>query len=487
MLLSFAVLRRAALCFSALCFSATALASSVLPPTVAAALESAQLPAQALSALVVEVDAAAEPRLSFQVDRAMKPASVMKLVTTFAALDQLGPAYHWRTPFYFGGPVQDGILHGPLYIQGQGDPKLVMERLWLALRKLQSMGVRAIDGDIVLDRSAFVLAEHDAALFDGEPLRPYNAGPDALLINYKSVVLDFLPDVSAGVARIRYDLPLAQMALQTSVPLAPEDTPCGDWRAGLQSALYEPGRMAFAGDYPASCGERSWALAPIDGAQFTARAIEGMWRELGGQLSGVVRDGLVAPQLEPAMVVESAALAEVVRELNKYSNNVMAEQVFLTLGKQATGVGSWDSARFTLQQWWQQKLKLVEPLIVDNGSGLSRDMRITAQGLAQMLQLAWASPVMPEFLASLPVLGVDGSLRSRQSRASGLAHLKTGTLRDTAALAGYVHAASGRRYVLVAMVNHSRAAAVRPALDALVEWAADDLPSQPEGKVPGSR
>ena len=475
---------RAALGMSAaLCFSLPALSASVqqsgLPPAVTAALVRAKLPTEALSVVVVEAERGAAPRLAYQSALAMNPASVMKLVTTFAALDQLGPAYHWRTPFYFGGPVRGGVLKGPLYIQGQGDPHLVMERLWLALRRLQSMGVRSIEGDIVLDRSAFALAAHDPGLFDGEPLRPYNVSPDALLVNYKSLVMGFLPDVQAGLARIQYDPPMARMALQASVPLAPEGTPCGDWQARLQGVLQQPGRMAFAGNYPASCGERSWSVAPVDGAQFAARAIEGMWRELGGELSGVVRDGLVPQGLVPAMVIESSALSEVVRDINKYSNNVMAQQVLLTLGWQRTGLGNWDSARGSLRQWWQQKLGLSEPLEVDNGAGLSRDARVTAQGLAQMLQLAWASPVMPEFLASLPVLGVDGTLRSRQSRASGVAHLKTGSLRDAAALAGYVHAASGRRYVLVALVNHDQAAAARAALDALVEWAVDDrLPRQ---------
>ena len=449
-----------------------------LPPAVAAALARAQLPADSLSVIVVEAEGRAAPRLAWQAERAMNPASVMKLVTTFAALDQLGPAYTWRTPFYFGGPVQAGVLRGPLYIQGQGDPRLVMERLWLALRRLQAMGVRAIDGDIVLDRSAFALAAHDPGRFDGEPLRPYNVSPDALLVNYKSLVMGFLPDVKGGLARIQYDPPLAGMALQPSVPLAPEGTPCGDWHTRLQASLELAGRMDFAGSYPASCGERNWSVAPVDGARFAARAIEGMWRELGGQLSGSVRDGRVPAGLEPALVIESETLAQVVRDINKYSNNVMAQQVFLTLGLQRNGVASWDGAQAALRQWWQQRVGAQTLPVVENGAGLSREERVTAQGLARMLQLAWASPVMPEFVASLPVLGVDGTLRRNQARASGLAHLKTGSLRDTSAIAGFVHAASGRRYVLVAMVNDSRAAAARPALDALVEWVVGDLASR---------
>ncbi|MCD2512256.1 D-alanyl-D-alanine carboxypeptidase/D-alanyl-D-alanine endopeptidase [Comamonas endophytica] len=450
-------------------------AATPLPPAVVAALARAQLPADALSVLVVEAEGAAAPRLAWHPDRPMSPASVMKLVTTFAALDQLGPAYTWSTPFYFGGPVEAGVLRGPLYIQGQGDPRLVMERLWLALRRLQALGVRAIEGDIVLDRSAFALPAHDPGLFDGEPLRPYNVAPDALLVNYKALVMGFVPDVAAGVARIQYNPPLAGMELQPSVPLAPEGTSCGDWQMGLQAALELPTRMDFAGSYPAACGERNWAVAPVDYARFAARAIEGMWRELGGQLGGTVRDGRVPAGLEPAMVVESDPLAQIVRDINKNSSNVMTQQVLLTMGRERAGVGSWDSAQAALRQWWQQRVGSQGVLIVENGAGLSRQERVTAQGLARMLQLAWASPVMPEFLASLPVLGVDGSLRHSQTLVTGRAHLKTGTLRDVSALAGFVHAASGRRYVMVALVNDPRASVARPALEALVEWVVSDL------------
>jgi D-alanyl-D-alanine carboxypeptidase/D-alanyl-D-alanine-endopeptidase (penicillin-binding protein 4) len=169
-------------------------------------------------------------------------------------------------------------------------------------------------------------------------------------------------------------------------------------------------------------------------------------------------------------VATSPALAEVVRDVNKYSNNVMAQQVFLTLALQKNGVATFDGAREALRQWWQARVGDAELPQADNGAGLSRDARLTAQALARMLQVAWQSPVMPDLVASLPMSGVDGTLRRSQSRAS--AHLKTGSLRDVMAVAGYVHAASGRRYVLVAVVNHANAGAARPVLDSLVDWTA---------------
>ncbi|MDD2544712.1 MAG: D-alanyl-D-alanine carboxypeptidase/D-alanyl-D-alanine-endopeptidase [Burkholderiaceae bacterium] len=448
---------------------------ALLPPEVEAALARAGLPREALSVLVVDAQSpGALPRLAHRTQVPMNPASVMKLVTTYAALDRLGPAYTWSTPVFVEGPVQGGRLRGNVYLQGRGDPKLVLERLWMLLRRLQAQGIDTIDGDIVLDRSAFELPAHDPARFDGESLRPYNVGPDALLLNYQSVGMTFVPDGAAGWARIQYDLPLAGVERQATVALAAPGAACGDWREGLRAELSDPGRMVFQGVYPAACGERLWTVAPPDPQGFAARAVAGLWRELGGRLTGQVRDGRVPAGLLPAFSATSPPLAEVVRDVNKFSNNVMAQHLLLTLALQKNGVATLEGGRDALRQWWQTRLPGAEPPWVDNGAGLSREARISAAALGRMLQQAWASPVMPELMASLPIAGVDGTLRRSQSR-PGSAHLKTGSLRDVAAMAGYVHAASGRRYVLVALVNHANAAAARAALDALIDWTARDF------------
>jgi serine-type D-Ala-D-Ala carboxypeptidase/endopeptidase (penicillin-binding protein 4) len=443
-----------------------------LPAAVESALARASIPREAVSIYVAPVAPQQAPKLAWQATAAMNPASVMKLVTTYAALEQLGPAYVWRTPIYLDGVVDNGAFRGTVYIQGVGDPKLVTERVWLMLGRLQGMGVKVIVGDIVVDRSAFQVAGHDAAAFDGEPYRPYNAGPDALLINYKTQVLGFIPDVAAGVARIHYEVPMAQMQAPSSVPLAPAGTACGDWRTQLQADWSDPQRIQLSGRYPASCGDKNWPVALPQPESFALKAVEGMWRSLGGQLTGSVRHGTVPSHLKPAWENQSPALAEVVRDINKYSNNVMTQQLLLTLGKERMGMGSFDAGRAALAQWWQMRWPAAEMPVVENGAGLSRQARISAQALGRMLQGAWASSVMPEFVSSLPISGMDGTLR--RSKASANAHLKTGSLRDTNALAGYVLGNSGQRYVLVAMVNHANAGNARPVLDALVDWTAQD-------------
>lgn len=447
--------------------------AQALPNEVDAALVRAKVPRDSVTMLVVDADGTHNPRLAWRTQAQVNPASIMKLVTTYAALDLLGPAFTWTTPVYVDGPVRNGVLEGNLYIKGQGDPKLVLERLWLLLRRVQGLGIQGINGDIVLDRSAFEVAETDPSAFDGEGLRPYNAAPDALLINFKSVVMTFVPNRSAQTAQVSFEPALAGVTTQATVPLSAGE--CGDWRGTLLADFADPVRIGFAGSYPAACGEKVWPVAYADPRSYAARAVGGLWIEMGGRIKGVVREGRVPAELRPAFEMPSPPLAEVIRDINKYSNNVMAQQLFLTLGLQQKKRGSLDGARATLRQWWNDRVGTGEGQpVFDNGSGLSREERISAAALAKMLQVAWRSPVMPELVSSLPASGVDGTLRKRGLRSDGAAHLKTGTLRDAAGVAGFVHAASGRRYVVIAIANHANAVAARPAFDALVDWAAQD-------------
>ncbi len=480
-----------------LCGLATA---QSLPPAVEAALLRANLPRDAVTLLVVDAEGRQPPRLSHRTSVPVNPASVMKLVTTYAALDLLGPAFSWRTPVYIEGAVRDGTLYGNLYIRGLGDPKLVTERLWLLLRRVQGLGVRQIAGDIVLDRSAFELADTDPGSFDGEPLRPYNVAPDALLLSFKSVTMTFVPDRSIRTAQVQFEPTLAGVDMQTSVPLSNGNGDCGDYRAALKADFSDPTRIRFNGSYPAACAEKAWSVAYADPKSFATRAVEGLWRGMGGQLGGTVREGRVptlgtgngngngaGPDLlpEPVFEISSAPLAEIIRDINKYSNNVMAQQLFLTLslaapapnGSRPAAGGparaTAEASRAVLRRWWLDRFGPEDVPVVDNGSGLSRQTLISAQGLGRMLQTAYRSPLMPDLMASLPLNGVDGTLRNRRTL-PGSAHLKTGSLRDVTALAGYVHGASGRRYVLVAIANHPAAEAARPVFDALLEWTVRD-------------
>jgi len=465
---------------------------------------------------------------AWQPDLALNPASLAKLVTTQAALEQLGPGYHWSTPVWLQGALREGgVLEGHLHIRGSGDPKLVHERLWLLLRRVMQLGVRQIRGDIVLDTSAFAVPAVAPGEFDGEPLRAYNVQPAALLLNYRAVIYTFTPDAAAGVARVSMEPALAHTEVDRTVPLAAG--PCNDWRAALDARIGSAARGAagnggagssghggagagthsgagssgpagagasasvaaaqgranpqdpaavqvrFAGRYPLACGERAWALADAHAASYDARLLEGLWREMGGTLSGRVREGPAPAGAAPTFEHRSPPLADVVRDLNKFSNNVMAEQLALTLAREATPTvpATPEAARALLQRWLGERLGAAGAAgaVLGNGSGLSRDSRLTPRQLARVLVAAHGSPTMPELMASLPVVAVDGTA-SRLRGAAGRAHLKTGGLRDVFGLAGYVLAADGRRLVFVAIVNHPQAHAARAAVEALLQKVA---------------
>ncbi|MDP3607380.1 MAG: D-alanyl-D-alanine carboxypeptidase, partial [Polaromonas sp.] len=268
-------------------------AKSVLPAAVAKALTRAQVPPDAVTLLVVDASGKAPPRLAHRAAEAMNPASVMKLVTTYAALDLLGPDYTWNTRVLMDGSISDSVLRGNLIVRGGGDPKMVVERLQALLAQIQYSGVKVVRGDIVLDRSAFQAGAQDAGEFDGEPLRPYNASPDALLINFKSMVMRFTPDPLNNRALVAVEPPLAGIMIDDSVPLT-RVARCGDWRSELRASVDNPNRLQFSGSYSAACGERVWPSAYAEPSSFAARAIEGSWRALGGLLTGTVRDATAA-------------------------------------------------------------------------------------------------------------------------------------------------------------------------------------------------
>jgi D-alanyl-D-alanine carboxypeptidase/D-alanyl-D-alanine-endopeptidase (penicillin-binding protein 4) len=450
-----------------------AVVAAPLPPEVDTALRAAGLPPEALSVLVQVVGGAAPPLLAHQADTPVNPGSLFKLATTQAALEILGPTWTWRTPVWIDGTLAaDGTLDGSVMIQATGDPSLVLERTWMLLRQLRQRGVRDIRGDIVLDRSAFEPRSGSPGDFDGEPLRPYNVQADALLLNHKAVTLRFSPDPARGLARISAEPTLAGVAIDAQVPLSAGA--CGDWRATLGATLHDPQHVRFTGAYPLACGELRWPVAYADPDSYNARLVEALWRELGGELRGRVRDGAAPAGMAPSFEWTSPPLAEVVRDINKFSNNVMAQQLFLSLALQWQGRGTREGARAVMRQWLAEHLgEPLDGVTVDNGSGLSRDTRLSVRQLATLLRHAWAGPTMPELMASLPITGLDGTMR-RSLASAGRSHLKTGSLRDMAGVAGIVHGAAGRRYVLVAVIQHPSANAGRGALDALVQWSLND-------------
>ena len=443
-----------------------------LPPNVLGALKAAQIPAASVSVVVQPVDAG-KPLVAHNAAQAMNPASVMKLVTTYAALDLLGPAWTWKTTAWTEAAAVDGILSGNLYLKGSGDPRFAIEHLASLLRQLQARGIRHIAGDVVLDRSAFDVPAIDPGAFDDKPMRPYNVGPDALLINFRALRFTLLPD--GGRVRLLMETP--SEGLRVDNRLRPGEGGCGsNWKDFIDVRLVPENsgnRLEFTGAYSPQCGEKALNLSPLPADAQAGGLFRALWKELGGTLGGQVRAGSVPAGARLAATHESPPLADAVRDINKFSNNVMARQVYLTLGNDGAPASA-ERARRRIGDWLNARGLRFAELEIENGSGLSRRERISADSLNRLLLDAWKNPVMPEFVASMPIVGIDGTMKKRLngSEATGRAHIKTGTLDSVKTAAGYALDAQGRRYAVTFLINHPKAQAGGPAIDALLVWVA---------------
>ena len=447
-------------------------------------------------AVVVQEAAATLPRVSLNAAQPFNPASLMKLLTTYAALELLGPAYTWKTEAWSVGNLADGVLDGDLVLKGGGDPRLSFEQFWLLLRQLRARGLRDIRGDLVLDRGWFEAtgingqnggSGADQELIDNQLLRPYNVGPDALLLNFKALRVQFVADAESKTLAVTMDPQPTNLDLINLVKPVDGSGVCGEWKQAQRADLtrhHAPGgnaRLVLTGRYPLDCGEKSWNLGVLSHPHYVEGVFRQLWRELGGSIAGGMREEALPTGARRLAAIESPTLAEIVRDINKFSNNVMARQLFLTLGAQsladAAPVDGGRTARIAdadaaIRAWMARKDLRFPELVLENGSGLSRHERIAAESLARLLQLAWKSPLMPEFIASLPLSAGDGTMKKRltQNGGAGQAHIKTGSLEGVKCIAGYVLDRGGKWQIVVFMINHANAAAGQAAQDALLQW-----------------
>jgi D-alanyl-D-alanine carboxypeptidase/D-alanyl-D-alanine-endopeptidase (penicillin-binding protein 4) len=446
-----------------------------LPGEVQRVLAERRIPEASLSVYVQEVGAA-EPLVSLNATVPRNPASTMKVLTTYAALELLGPAYTWRTRAWALGPVRDQVLDGSLVLEGGGDPFMTADRWWGFVNGLRQAGVERITGDVVIDNSLYAPQGDDRGAFDNRPYRAYNVLPDALMVNFQTVNVNVVPDAAAGAASVRiYPWP-ANLAVDNEVRL--KRGACRGGAGGLVVAAPEGptgGRLTVAGNFHSGCAPVSLTRAVMRAPEFAYGTFRSFWQQSGGSLEGGLRMGVAPSDARLLYTHDSLALAEVIRLVNKFSSNVMARHLLLTMAAEKAGRPATTAAgQRVVTEFLGSRGIAIPGLVIENGSGLSRVERITAEGLADVLLDAWRSPYSAEFQASLPVAAVDGTLR-RRFRTPGIegrVRMKTGNLQDVSALAGYVTSVSGRSYVAVIFLNHAGADAGLGAAvqTALVDW-----------------
>lgn len=470
------------------------------------------------------------PLLSHQADIARTPASTMKLVPSFIALDTLGADFVWHTRVYHTGIIIGDTLYGDLIIQGSGDPKMTHERLQQLLYKVQTAGIRHINGDIIVDSSVFKNVTKDPAAFDNSPLRPYNASPDGFLVNFSSVGIQSYP-LDNTRAQLTYTPQLANYQLPSMINM--RSAACGQARYSI-APQWQAAQLTLNSNLPDSCGEHAFYVAYPDAKDFAARVIASKWQTLGNTLSGKViaqetpyhankiankqtkaPHGLAAIAMSPLPIVSypSLNLKQQIYDINHFSNNVMTEQLALSIGAYKTDVNKKDThqesvnkqgtdtdkkinnqatslyqfgqptatdypqALQSINQWWQTNLTTPPPHLT-NGSGLCRDCSISAANLSELLTYAYNQPSFDAYVSSLGIAGVSGTIsthsdRLPKSQAIGRAWIKTGTLNNVTSMAGYVKGVSGQDYVVVGLINTDHALnayTARTVLDSMLDW-----------------
>ena len=410
-------------------------------------------------------------------------ASTTKIVTSLAALDLLGPYYRWRTSAFVLGTLADGKLVGDLLIVGGGNAQLTSTALAAWFQRMHDQGLHEIEGDIVLDRYAFQLNPADHA---GTPLQsasePRHVWPDAMTLDEGRLDVVVRPARGARAA-VSLNPVLSEVRLDNRVTMGGGCSATPAWQNGRDGRA----TLVVQGSWAPACGTRSVSFVPPPDSGIAARALPAMWAATGGVLRGRVVAAPVVPgvspiplgadgePVKPLSFDRSKPLTELVRDINKASDNVGARNLMLSLSpgfpsRPATLSG----AQRTMTLWLRDQGLADGDVEVENGSGLSHTERAKPRALVQLLRKAWRAAQAQAFFDSLPIAGVDGTMKGRLigSRAAGQAYLETGTLNDTRALAGYVHGASGKMYAVALMVNSADPAAGRPALDAMVAWLA---------------
>lgn len=438
-------------------FAAPARDATQLPPAVLRALEQQRIPQSALSVFVQDVRSD-EVLLNLNADAPRKPASTVKVLTTIAALDTLGPAYTWTTRAYVTAPIVKGTLNGDLVLVGGGDPYITAERWWLFVAQLRQTGLTRIDGDIVIDRGYFAPLIEDRAAFDRQPWRSYNVVPDALLVNFQTSTFTVGAGGEGNRAAVHVEPRPANLVLNNQVRLSG-----GGCRRARQGLRFDTPQgpsgnvITVRGVAPRDCGRYSVTRAIMSPPEYAYGTFRTLWEQSGGSIKGSLRLESLPAGARLLHEFHSLTLGEMVRLVNKYSNNVMARHLLLTLAAEKYGAPATpENGRRAVMEWFAEKNIDTTGIVIDNGSGLSREERLSARSLAQILHAGWHSQYMPEFIASLPLAGTDGTLRNRFRAANmqGRIRMKTGQLDEVSSLAGYVNAVSGNTYIAAIVINH---------------------------------
>lgn len=436
---------------SVLLLTSLSCANAALPPRIEQALSKAGISPDSIAIVARPLQGA--PLLTHNADRPMRSASVMKLLTTYAALERLGPNWTWKTEAYALGPIKDGILDGPLLLKGYGDPSLTLERFWLLTQQLKQQGLKSIKGGVIVDVSHFDSSPTQASSLIDDP---WEVVPNALMINLQAERLFF--ERQGDLTKVRVE-PELGWKIKLDMPLV--EGPCredieDEWKPSIEWIKGTP-TASIHGKFPTGCDTRILNLGITDSVYYAGAIFRQLWEGQGGSLEGATRAGTLPENAMRIAQLESPPLSQAIIGTNKFSSNPMARAIYLSIGRtyQLPNQTSASSADAVIKRWLKEKKLLFPELVQETGCGLSRREQLSAAHWVDLLISAANSPFSAELTASLPILGMDGTMkkRLRSEPAMGWGHFKTGTLSDTKALAGYLTTAKGRQLAITVLIN----------------------------------
>ncbi|WP_037585562.1 D-alanyl-D-alanine carboxypeptidase/D-alanyl-D-alanine endopeptidase [Stenoxybacter acetivorans] len=398
-------------------------------------------------------------------DVSVNPASVMKLVTTFAALNHLGENHRWRTVWKSDAPIINGTLMGNLYWIGSGDPVFDQESLQAMQAQLRLNGINRINGQVVFDRSVWdSIGSADG--FEADAAETFTTPPDPHLVAYKVAWLQAAID-EYGNPQIITDPPLPDINTDIQVTRQNSSAACSRL-SNYVRAQYDKDTLRVRGQIPISCSGKKMFFNMLDTQTFARQSFLGYWLADGGNRV-TFAEGRTPINARILAVQDSKPLSQVLADMNKFSNNTIARTVFLTLGQNSNG-STLQNAKITARRTLITAGLDDETLILENGSGLSRRERVSARFIGDMLEKAYHAPFASAFIDSLPIAGYDGTLKNRFKKIGGSLRLKTGTLANVRALAGYWLPENPQQHplLIVVIINSVGSKAYLPDLDYLV-------------------
>lgn len=400
------------------------------------------------------------PVVSINRNKLFTPASVVKLATTYAALSTLGGDYNWPTEFYTNGKLKNGTLEGNLVVKAYGDPNLVTEDLDIIAQTILRNGIQKITGQLIIDRNYFKVGNKNSSGFDENLHRPYNAMADAMMFNHRASKMTITPNKKENKIEVLRALPDNSYVILNQ--LKPSKKSCRGaiaWPHVTYPQHNNKPAIKLTGTYSLHCPNRDMYEVLTKPYYMFFHALKFKLSKIGIQLQGTLQLAGTPKSSKKIFTFYSKSLLEIISKINKKSNNLMARQTLLTLGAKKYGTGaSYSNGVKAVNSVLSQHNISQGAIKIENGSGLSRMAKLNTATLNKLLQHAYQK-YGTSWRNTLAVMGVDGTLRKRlrHSPLVGKAWMKTGSLKRTRSIAGYVKGKSGKLYTVVMLHNAAQA------------------------------